>query len=132
MWSIRYLSFLEYSAVFLIAIRRRYSIPSLQLCMVLNGLHAFLNRKLKRNNRCQVTTGIKSHSELQKRHAICLEYNTSIIIVITLTFSPVTEHNASHKIHRISKSNLEMLFTFTLQDEGSSQRLNSSKWHDVA
>lgn len=55
--------FIEYSAV-LIAIQKEFGIPSLWLCMVLNGLDAFLNRKLSRNNRYQVTTGIKSHSEL--------------------------------------------------------------------
>lgn len=55
--------FIEYSVVFLIAIQRDYSIPSLWLGMVLNGLHAFLNRKPRRNNRYQVTTGIQSHSE---------------------------------------------------------------------
>lgn len=56
--------FIEYSVVFLLAIQRDYSIPSLWLCMVLKGLHAFLNRKPRRNNRYQVTTGIQSHSEL--------------------------------------------------------------------
>lgn len=56
--------FIEYSAVFLIAILKEFGIPSLWLCMGLNGLHAFLNRKLSRNNRYQVTTGIKSHSKL--------------------------------------------------------------------
>lgn len=84
--------FIEYSAVFLIAIQSEYSLPSLWLCVVLNGLHAFVNRKLRRNDRYQVTTGIKSHSELQKRHSICLEYNTFIITFTTLTFSPVIEH----------------------------------------
>lgn len=87
---------IKYSVVFLIAIRREYSIPSVWLCMVLNGLHAFLNRKLRRNNGHQVTTGIKSHSELQKWHAICLEYNSSVI-TCQLTFSPVIEHSASQR-----------------------------------
>lgn len=115
--------FIEYSVVFLIAIQRDYSIPSLWLCMVLNGLHAFLNRKPRRNNRYQVTTGIQSHSELQERHAICLEYNTFIITFITLTFSPVTEHNASHKVHGITELNLETVLTFILQEQGSSRRI---------
>lgn len=114
--------FIEYSVVFLLAIQRDYSIPSLWLCMVLKGLHAFLNRKPRRNNRYQVTTGIQSHSELQERHTICLEYNTFIITFITLTFSPVTEHNASHKVHGITELNLETVLTFTLQEQGSSKR----------
>lgn len=71
-WPNQYVSSIEYSEVFLIAIQREYNIPSIWLCMVLNSLHAFLNRKLRRDNGHQVTTGIKSHSELQKWHAICL------------------------------------------------------------
>lgn len=63
-------SFIESSVVSLIAVQGQ-SIPSPQLCMVLNGLHASWNRKLRRNNRYQVTTEIKSHSELQKHHATC-------------------------------------------------------------
>jgi hypothetical protein len=34
--------------VFLIAIQRGYGIPFLWLGMVLNGLHAFLNRELEK------------------------------------------------------------------------------------
>lgn len=38
-------------------------------------------------------------------------------------FSPVSEHNASHKVHGITELNLETVLTFTLQEQGSSKRI---------
>lgn len=113
---------IEYSAVFLIPIRREYSIPSVWLRTVLNGLHAFLNRKLRRNNGHQVTTGIKSHSELQKWHAICLEYN-SFVITYHVNIFPSDWTQCIPKVHGISEPHSEIALTFTMQEKGNSQRM---------
>lgn len=101
-------AFIEYAAASFIAIQRKHRIRPHWLRMVLSGLHALLNRKLRRNHRYQVTTRIQSHSKLEKRHAICLEYNTFIITSITFTFSPVMEHDAWPSHIEITELNLEI------------------------
>lgn len=117
----------EYSEVFLIATQREYSLPSIWLCMVLKGLHAFLNRKLRRDNGHQVTTGSKSHSELQKWHVICLEYNTFIITYHVNSFLSAWTQGIP-KVHGIGEPNSEIALTFTMQEKGN-RECNSSKCH---